>query len=139
MEEEIITRVRSLIDLFAKGNVSQFARTIGMAQVSFNNCIIRKHKPSLDVFTKILSAFPDISAEWLLRGEGSMYKSESDRHINHIDLSTGKTTGNNSPAVIGDNNAVASGANSTVGAPDDIIRQLLAQNQQLINIISKKQ
>lgn len=139
MEDDVIARIKAVVDCVARGNTSLFARDISISQVTLNNYMLGKRKPSLDVCLKILSAFPDISAEWLLRGEGSMYKSESDRHINHIDLSTGKTTGNNSPAVIGDNNAVASGANSTVGAPDDIIRQLLAQNQQLINIISKKQ
>ena len=30
--------------------------------------------PSTDVLTKILSAFPDISAEWLIMGIGTMYK-----------------------------------------------------------------
>ena len=31
-----------------------------------------------NIVVKILEAFPDISAEWLLRGEGEMYKSNSD-------------------------------------------------------------
>ncbi|MDR0541375.1 MAG: helix-turn-helix domain-containing protein [Dysgonamonadaceae bacterium] len=30
--------------------------------------------PSTDVVTKILSTFPDINAEWLIMGTGSMYK-----------------------------------------------------------------
>ena len=33
-----------------------------------------KQTPSTDVLTKILSAFPDISAEWLMMGVGPMYK-----------------------------------------------------------------
>ena len=32
--------------------------------------------PSTDVLTKILSAFPDISAEWLMTGAGTMYKGQ---------------------------------------------------------------
>lgn len=137
MKDDMITRIKEILDCVARGNASLFARDINISQVTLNNYMLGKRKPSLEVCTKILAAFPDISAEWLLRGEGSMYKSDAERHINHIDLSTGKVTGDGSTSVVGDNNAIASGAHSTVGASDDIIRQLLQQNQQLINIISK--
>ena len=36
----------------------------------------KKQTPSTDVITKILTAFPDISADWLIMGTGSMYKSQ---------------------------------------------------------------
>lgn len=136
-DEAIITRIRLILSEKAYDKVALFARLINAEQTTVNNYLIGKRKPSLEVCTKILAAFPDISAEWLLRGEGSMYKSDTERHVNHIDLSTGKVTGDGSTSVVGDNNAIASGAHSTIGASDDIIRQLLQQNQQLINIISK--
>lgn len=137
MEDDVIARIKAVVECVARGNTSLFARDISISQVTLNNYMLGKRKPSLEVCTKILSAFPDISAEWLLRGEGSMYKSEADRHVNHIDLSTGKVTGDGSTSVVGNGNAVATGDHSTAGASDDIIRQLLQQNQQLINIITQ--
>lgn len=137
MEEDLIFRIKQIVRERASGNVSQCARHINIEQTRLNNCLIGKRKPSLDICARILTAFPDISAEWLMRGEGPMHKGDgAATHVNHIDLSTGKTAGSNSPSVVGDNNAIASGDNSSVGASDDIIRQLLAQNQQLISLIT---
>ena len=135
--ETIIDRIRYIAKEKAYDKIALFARVIGAEQTTVNNYFIGKRKPSLEICEKILSAFPDISAEWLLRGEGSMYKSGPDRHINHIDLSTGKVTGDGSISAVGNGNAVTTGDHSTAGASDDIIRQLLQQNQQLINIITK--
>lgn len=136
--ETIIDRIKLILKEKAYDKVALLARLIGAEQSTVNNYLIGKRKPSLEFCEKILAAFPDISAEWLLRGEGSMYKTSAEHHVNHIDLSTGKATGG-STSVVGNGNAVATGDHSTAGASDDIIRQLLQQNQQLINIISKNQ
>lgn len=42
---------------------------------------------TFETISSILESFPDISAEWLLRGEGEMYKTVSDNKNNNFDAS----------------------------------------------------
>lgn len=72
---EIVERIMALVNAKAKSK-RDFAELIGMEQVTFNNYMIGKRGLSYDAIDAILSRFPDVSAEWLLRGEGKMYKSE---------------------------------------------------------------
>lgn len=53
-------------------SVSDFASQLGMEQVTVNNYLIGKRKVSLEVVYTVLEKYADISAEWLLRGIGSM-------------------------------------------------------------------
>jgi len=79
-------------DLNCGGNVSVFARTIGMEQTTVNNYVLGKHKMSLDFVCNILASYPQISAEWLLRGEGTMIKKGS---CNSNSFNTNSILGNN--------------------------------------------
>lgn len=73
---EIIERIKELvIEKCGDRGESSFSKAIGINQVAFNK-YIRGRIPSLEAIDAILSTFPDVSAEWLLRGEGKMYKSE---------------------------------------------------------------
>lgn len=73
---EIIERIKELvIEKCGDRGESSFSKAIGINQVTFNK-YIRGRIPSLEAIDAILSTFPDVSAEWLLRGEGKMYKSE---------------------------------------------------------------
>lgn len=135
MEKSINERIAMLCEHAYQGKVQPFAKKCNIATGTLRDIIKKGTQPGSTVLMSILTAFPDISAEWLMRGGGSMLK-PSTGHVNNIDLSIGKTTGSSSPSVIGDNNAIASGAHSSVVASDDIIRQLLAQNQQLISLIT---
>lgn len=53
-----------------------FAEKIGVAQTSLND-VLNGAEPKFSTLNKILTAEPLISAEWLMRGEGDMYKSEN--------------------------------------------------------------
>lgn len=77
---EIVQRIKELVELKAKSK-RDFASLIGMEQVTFNNYMIGKRGLSYEVIDAILDAFPEVSAEWLLRGEGEMLKGE-DASIN---------------------------------------------------------
>ena len=69
---EIVLRLKELIE--EKGyTVNSFAHEIGIAQVTLNNYIRLNRFPAYETLHAILHTFPDISAEWLMRGEGSMY------------------------------------------------------------------
>lgn len=73
---EIVERIMRLVELKAKSK-REFASMIGIEQTLFNNYMIGKRGGmNYDIIDAILTTFPDVSAEWLLRGEGKMYKSE---------------------------------------------------------------
>ena len=51
-----------------------FAAAIGVSKGTLDGYLDGRRKPSLPLAEGILRAYPDISAEWLMRGEGSMYR-----------------------------------------------------------------
>lgn len=83
MENSIIQRIAEIIT--SKGfSENSFAKQIGSNQRTINQQLRGDRKLSLDTVCNVISSFGDISAEWLLRGEGNMNKSEeksSDIHI----------------------------------------------------------
>ena len=69
---EIVQRIGDLIR--DKGyTIASFAHVIGIAQTTLNNYFKFSRFPAYETIHAILHTFPDISAEWLMRGEGSMY------------------------------------------------------------------
>ena len=72
----IIERIKDLIKMKSKSKL-EFSKTINVEQTTFNNQVIGKRKLSLETVNAILSCFPDISAEWLMRGCGEMIKDNS--------------------------------------------------------------
>ena len=58
-----------------KLSVNAFSKAIGIGQTTVNNYFLQNRKLSFELIDKTLAAFPSLSAEWLLRGEGDMYKS----------------------------------------------------------------
>lgn len=50
---------------------TQFANQLGMSQATVNRQL-KSDFPSLELISKVLSLFPELSAEWLMRGTGSM-------------------------------------------------------------------
>lgn len=83
MGNSIIQRIAEIIT--SKGfSENSFAKQIGSNQRTINQQLRGDRKLSLDTVCNVINSFGDISAEWLLRGEGSMNKSEeksSDIHI----------------------------------------------------------
>lgn len=60
-------------------NNNSFAKKLNVSRtVTFNITGGRNTKPSYDLLEKILFAFDNINAEWLLRGNGEMFASKSD-------------------------------------------------------------
>ncbi|GAA3940766.1 S24 family peptidase [Hymenobacter algoricola] len=72
-------RVNALIDKMEGGNKSAFARAITLSTGALADIIGgRQNKPSFDVLTKILAAYPLVNPAWLIsgEGEGSMLREE---------------------------------------------------------------
>ncbi len=72
----MINRIKSLLD-YLQINENAFSNIIGISQRTLNYYINGKRKPSFELIEKILNAYPDLSAEWLLRGEGDMYRTSN--------------------------------------------------------------
>ena len=53
---------------------SRFADRLEINRAVVSHILTGRNNPSLDVVTKILSEMDYINSDWLLRGEGSMYK-----------------------------------------------------------------
>ncbi|PLX00278.1 MAG: hypothetical protein C0593_01230 [Marinilabiliales bacterium] len=74
----MVNRIKTIMDREGV-NASQLAEKLGIQRSTLSHILAGRNNPSLDVVYKILDAFPDISAEWLLKGgEDSVYKGESD-------------------------------------------------------------
>ena len=51
---------------------NSFAQQIGVNRSTISHILTGRNKPSIDVLQKILKRFTDVSADWLLLGNGSM-------------------------------------------------------------------
>lgn len=72
---EILQRIKELI--VAKGmNINSFSKEINVAQTTLNTYIRLNRYPAYETLHSILTTFPDVSAEWLMRGEGPMFVSD---------------------------------------------------------------
>jgi transcriptional regulator with XRE-family HTH domain len=55
----------------------EFAEQIGINRSAMSHIMNKRNNPSLDVINRILSRYPYINSDWLLRGEGEMLKIDS--------------------------------------------------------------
>lgn len=68
------TKERLLYYLDKKGvNKSAFFKSVGLSRTNFTGANLTKSLSS-DALVKVLTHCPDLSAEWLMRGEGSMLR-----------------------------------------------------------------
>lgn len=55
----------------------QFAAEIGIQSSTLSHLLNNRNKPSLEVIKKILNRYSEISSDWLIRGEGTMYRNST--------------------------------------------------------------
>lgn len=100
------------------------AAGVSAVQSRLNSQLSHGGKITLDTILRILGACPDVSAEWLLRGTGEMYKSAKITGANSV-------TGRNA-TVIGQQTAILS---------ENFVRDMLAEKdkqiQTLLQIMAK--
>jgi plasmid maintenance system antidote protein VapI len=53
---------------------SRFADKIGVQRPALSHVLNGRNKVSLEMVTKILTAYPEISPDWLIQGEGEMLR-----------------------------------------------------------------
>lgn len=79
MENDVIQRIKQV--LYSNNvSITALSKKLGIVQQTLNRQISGNGAMPLSTIDKFLSCYPDISAEWLLRGEGNMLKSFTSSH-----------------------------------------------------------
>lgn len=72
MEVTIYQRVKLVLE-DKSISVNALSKQINVAQATLNPQLRGDRTLAANIVEKILTAFPDVSAEWLMRGVGTMY------------------------------------------------------------------
>jgi len=76
MEVTVAQRIKSYID-DRLISLNSLAKTLNMNQSTVLRQVKGEQTLSANLVESFLNAFPDVSAEWVMRGEGEMYLSKS--------------------------------------------------------------
>lgn len=60
---------------------ARFADIIGVQPATISHIISERNRPSLEFIQKMLASFPNLNPEWLIAGNGNMYKEQATPHI----------------------------------------------------------
>ena len=72
----MIERLQKIMD-HAGVSPNKFAAMLGIQRSAISHIMSGRNNPSLTLVQKILKCYPDISADWLLFGDGNMLKNNS--------------------------------------------------------------
>lgn len=75
MEVTIYQRVKLILE-DKSISVNDLSKQINVAQATLNPQLRGDRTLAANIVEKILTAFPDVSAEWLMRGIGTMYSNQ---------------------------------------------------------------
>lgn len=78
--EKIVSRVRSIQDYYHLSD-RMMATNLGIIPQTLGNQLKGRRSMGLETIVAILKNMPQISAEWLLRGEGKMMRTHSSSSI----------------------------------------------------------
>lgn len=79
-EQTVSERIAQMVEHYAKGNKSAFAKAVGISNQSLGEIVgSRKSAPSFAALQKICIAFPEVRMEWLVMGKGEMLNSKSEK------------------------------------------------------------
>lgn len=77
-QQTVNQRINFLIGYYEAGNKSAFGRRVDMKSGVVGDLVGgRLNKPSYEALLKILSAYPSVNTDWLLKGEGEMLQTEA--------------------------------------------------------------
>ena len=72
------------------GSVKKLAEALGISENTIEGYMRGKNKVALNFIVDVLRTYPDISAEWLLRGEGDMYRN-ANSNVNNYEINSHST------------------------------------------------
>lgn len=73
-------RIEDLINHLKK-KPSSFAASVNKSGTVINQILARRNKPSYDLLEAILLAYPQVNANWLMRGQGDMIQGKEDESL----------------------------------------------------------
>lgn len=73
MKESINNRIKHIVEQSNK-SVRAYAEFAGIAQTTLNDCIKGTTEPKFGLIDRIINAEPNINPDWLLTGNGNMYR-----------------------------------------------------------------
>ena len=82
-----------IIQFLSANNLTstKFADEIGVQRSSISHILSGRNKPSFDFIEKMLLAYPDINAQWLITGKGNMYINQPSLFNQHENKKTEET------------------------------------------------
>lgn len=132
MNSTVLQRVNEFISK-SKISITSLSKTFGIVQTTLNRQIKGETQLSASTIEAILTNYPNISAEWIMRGEGAM---ERTQQIG--DISNSSAVGNN---VNGSGNKISHNDISDFidiqKGYQDMIKKKDEQIDRLLNIIEK--
>ena len=60
---------------------SKFADNIGVNRATISHILSGRNKPSVDFFQKLLSAYSNLNANWVITGMGYMHTKKEDEEV----------------------------------------------------------
>ena len=68
-----------IIQFLSENNLTstKFADVIGVQRSSISHILSGRNKPSFDFIEKMLLAYPELNAQWLITGKGNMFSNQS--------------------------------------------------------------
>ena len=79
----VLERLKEYID-YRGISIAAIEKAAGMSNASLRKAIQSGNGIGTDKLEKILVLFPDLSAEWLLRGEGEMLRNEEESRLSNL-------------------------------------------------------
>ena len=79
MKSIVVQQIRKLLKQ-RRISITSLSKEIGIPQSTLNRQLNVDNTISISTIESLLSYFSDVSAEWLLRGEGNMLKSFTPSH-----------------------------------------------------------
>lgn len=76
MQKDVLQRIKAIIDYLGYSD-NQFAKAIEVPQTTISNMFLRNSDVKHSVLSRIVTAFPFVSSEWLLTGRGEMINDDA--------------------------------------------------------------
>jgi transcriptional regulator with XRE-family HTH domain len=76
--ENLTYRIKKLLEI-QQLNPSQFADQIGINRSRLSHILTGRNNPSLEIVQDIMKHFPELNPDWLLSGDGGMYRNNERR------------------------------------------------------------
>ena len=131
-------RIKEFLAKSGERSQRQFAYRTGINEMTLSDAL-RGTEPKFTTLEAILKAYPKLSAEWLMRGEGDMYRDDtpSPQATVPTENKTANVNGDDNNALLQLLRSQLAQRDEQIKQKDEQIRQKDEQLKQLLNLLSK--